>query len=112
MIEPYSKTIGAVCRSGEDKGDICTGHGAYPSRECTSGSPNVFVNGYRVHRQGDSWATHCDSEGDCHNGKLYKGSPTVFVNGKQLGRVGDSIDCGSKVATGSSNVFCGPIEED
>ncbi len=41
------------------KGDVCTGHGCFPPRENTSWSPDVFVNGRNVHRQGDSWATHC-----------------------------------------------------
>ena len=38
------------------KGDSCTGHGCFPARPSTSGSPDVFVNGIAVHRQGDSWA--------------------------------------------------------
>ena len=33
------------------------------------------------------------------------GSPNVFVNGKAVCRVGDPVSCGSRMATGSSNVF-------
>ena len=44
-----------VCRQG----DVCTGHGCYPSRPNASWSPDVFVNGLNVHRQGDAWESHC-----------------------------------------------------
>ena len=88
-------------------GDTCTGHGDFPPRESTSGSPNVFVNGKPAHRQGDSWAVHCNSVPVCHGGTLASGSSSVYVNGRQLGRIGDSVSCGSTVASGSSNVFVG-----
>jgi uncharacterized Zn-binding protein involved in type VI secretion len=87
------------------KGDICTGHGCFPSRANIQGSSNVFINGIPVHRVGDAWPVHC-CDSSCHPGVLAQGSPNVFVNGKQLGRVGDSINCGSKCASGSNNVFC------
>lgn len=89
------------------KGDGCTGHGAWPPRNSTSGSANVFINGIAAHRKGDSWAVHCNNEPSCHASALAVGSATVYVNGQQLGRIGDSIDCGSAVAAGSSNVFAG-----
>lgn len=88
-------------------GDLGTGHGAFPPRTSTSGSPNVFVNGIAVHRQGDSWAVHCDPTLACHGGTLAAGSATVFVNGLPIGRVDDPVDCGSLVASGSGNVFAG-----
>lgn len=86
-------------------GDMCTGHGSFPPRPCTSASSNVFINGKGAHREGDSWDTHCDSSPSCHDGVLSKGSSGVFVNGRQLGTVGDPISCGSVVAEGSTNVF-------
>ena len=93
------------------KGDSCTGHSCFPPRNSTSGSPNVFVNGKPAHRQGDSWETHCCTHTDCphgcHSGSLASGSASVYVNGKKLGRIVDSVDCGSAVASGSSNVFAG-----
>jgi len=92
----------AVCRLG-DQG---TGHGCYPARPNDQGSPNVFVNGLPVHRQGDHWEDHCCGP-ICHDGVLSQGSSTVFVNGKPIGRVGDPISCGSSVAEGSPNVFAG-----
>lgn len=85
--------------------DICTGHTCWPSRPNDQGSPNVFVNGRPAHRVGDHWQVHCCT--DCHDSVLAAGSPTVFVNGRALGRIGDPVACGSRVATGSPNVFAG-----
>lgn len=87
-------------------GDNCTGHGCWPPRPSVSASPNVFVNGIPVHRQGDAWATHCCGPA-CHAGVLAAGSSTVYVNGKQCGRIADPVNCGSNVAEGSPNVFAG-----
>jgi uncharacterized Zn-binding protein involved in type VI secretion len=87
-------------------GDICTGHGCWPPRPNDQGSPDVFVNGIPWHRQSDHWVTHCCPP--CHDSILAHGSPTVFVNGLEAGRVGDPVACGSLVATGSDDVFCGP----
>jgi len=89
------------------QGDSCTGHGAFPPRNSTSGSPDVMVNGIPAHRVGDGWATHCNDVPVCHGGALASGSGSVNVNGKPLGRVGDSVDCGSAVAAGSGDVFAG-----
>ena len=83
------------------KGDKCTGHAKHKSRPSNQGSPDVFANGKAVHRKGDGWNPHD------HPGKLAKGSQTVFVNGKQIGRVRDPVSCGSKVLTGSPDVFAG-----
>lgn len=89
-------------------GDQCTGHGCWPPRPSTGASPNVFVNGIAVHRQGDAWAPHtCPSIPETHASVLAAGSSTVYVNGKQIGRIGDPVACGSSVASGSGNVFAG-----
>jgi uncharacterized Zn-binding protein involved in type VI secretion len=89
-------------------GDSCTGHGCWPARASTGGSPDVFVNGIAVHRQGDGWAPHtCPLIPETHGSSLGAGSSTVFANGKPVGRVGDPIACGSVVAAGSGNVFAG-----
>ena len=87
-------------------GDLGSGHGTFPPRTSSAGSSNVFCNGIAVHRQGDAWGVHCNPV-SCHAGALANGSSTVFVNGKPIGRVGDAVNCGSVVATGSSNVFAG-----
>lgn len=89
-------------------GDACTGHGCWPPRASTGASPNVYVNGIAVHRQGDAWAAHtCPSLPETHASVLAGGSATVFANGKPLGRIGDPVACGSSVAAGSANVFAG-----
>ncbi|ERI52123.1 hypothetical protein N878_01220 [Pseudomonas sp. EGD-AK9] len=89
-------------------GDNCTGHGCWPPRPSTGASPNVFVNGLNVHRQGDAWAAHtCPTIPETHASVLAAGSATVFANGKQLARIGDPVACGSSVAQGSANVFAG-----
>jgi uncharacterized Zn-binding protein involved in type VI secretion len=36
---------------------------------------------------------------------LASGSQQVFANGKQVGRMNDPITCGSRVASGSQDVF-------
>lgn len=88
-------------------GDMCSGHGSWPPRQSTSGSPDVFINGKAAHRQNDTWANHCNPTHSCHTGFLAAGSPSVFTNGKQQGRVGDPVNCGSFVTTGSPDVFIG-----
>ena len=91
-----------ACRQG----DVCTGHGCFPSRPNSSWSANLFINGLLSHRQGDSWQVHCCLV-VCHGGVLASGSSNTFVNGKQQGRIGDPVSCGSSVATGSSNTIIG-----
>lgn len=86
-------------------GDICSGHGCYPSRQNDQGSPDVFVNNLPSHRQGDSWAQHCCPDEGCHDSVAANGSPNVFVNGKPKCRVGDSVACGSTMVTGSADVI-------
>jgi len=87
-------------------GAICSGHGCYPPRVNDQASSNVFVNGIPVHRQGDHWVTHCCGD-SCHDSALAAGSSSVYVNGMQCARIGDPVACGSAVAQGSENVFCG-----
>lgn len=74
------------------------------------GSPNVFVNGIAVSRQGDVNTTHLLPGSPCpaHAAPITIGSTTVFINGKGAGRVGDAISGCTAVAAGSPNVFCGP----
>jgi uncharacterized Zn-binding protein involved in type VI secretion len=36
---------------------------------------------------------------------LASGSQQVFANGKQVGRVTDPVTCGSRVASGSQDIF-------
>ena len=88
-------------------GQTCSGHDCAPPRANDQGSPNVFVNGKPVHREGDHWGYHACPLAIPHDGVLQKGSSTVFVNGKGIARIGDPISCGSVCAEGSPNVFAG-----
>ncbi len=88
-------------------GDMCTGHGCFPSRPSISSSSNVFVNGIPVIRVGDVYALHGCSDCRSHPGNLATGSSTVFVNGLPVGRIGDSVNCGSSVKEGSPDVLIG-----
>lgn len=88
-------------------GDICTGHGDWPSRPSITASPNVYTDSIPVVRLLDAWAVHCDSQGSCHGGVSATGSSTVYANGKARCRIGDSVSCGSTMMTGSSTVFIG-----
>ena len=65
------------------------------------GSPDVFVNGARVHRVGD---------GDSHGGIQAEGSPTTFANNRKVARIGDKhggddFHPPSPEATGSPDVW-------
>lgn len=84
-------------------GDICTGHGGFPPRPNIQASTNVFVNDKGVHRLTDKWAVHCDVS--CHDGRMAQGSNSIIVNGLSAAMVGYLIDCGSRAAQGSLNVF-------
>lgn len=86
--------------------DMCTGHGCFPPRKNISASNNVFINGRGAVRVGDQWEVHCCDD-SCHSSQQAVGSRSVFVNAQPLARVGDMIMCGSRVATGSGDVFAG-----
>ncbi|WP_082029594.1 PAAR domain-containing protein [Tateyamaria sp. ANG-S1] len=92
------------------KGDIGSGHGChFPPTPATGGSPDVFVNGKPLMRQGDSFASHACVRGHArtHSRALSSGSVSVFVNGSPAGRKGDSINCGGVAETASPDVFIG-----
>ena len=89
------------------KGDMGSGHGAFPPRANVEGSPDVYVNGIAMHREGDAWAVHCNPVPVCHGSTLGAGSSTVFINGKAAARIGDPVACGSVAVSGSSDVFIG-----
>jgi len=86
-------------------GDPSAGH-CFPPRGNDEASPNVFVNGIPVHRQGDHWPVHCCGS-ECHDGFLSAGSSSVFVNGSSIARTGDPISCGDVALVASPNVFAG-----
>jgi len=85
-------------------GDVCTGHGCWPSRPNAQASPDVFVNGIPWHRQSDAWSSHCCPP-PCHGGVLAAGLPDVYINGLQAGRQGDPVSCGSACLAHSPDVW-------
>ncbi|HMY20762.1 MAG TPA: PAAR domain-containing protein [Polyangium sp.] len=87
--------------------DICTGHDACPPRKAIEGSPDVFMDGHAVVRLGDLWETHGCPAHSPHKGKVIQASDEITVNGLPVVRVGDPLDCGSKVKTGSDNLYAG-----
>jgi len=93
----------AVCRIGD--ADLV--HCSVPTR--AQGSPDVFVNGIPVSRQGDNNDVHLLPGVPCpaHAAPITVGSTTVFINGKGCGRIGDAITSCTAVAQGSPNVFAG-----
>lgn len=88
-------------------GDLSTGHDACPPVPITDGSPNVFINGKPVAREGDPFAVHGCIVHAPHIGYVASGSSTVFVNDKPIARVGDPVTCGGNIAQGSDNVIAG-----
>ena len=96
----------AVCRGNSVDADVT--HCSTPMRSALS--PNVFVNGTGISREGDVNTSHLKPGDPCptHTAPIANGSSTVKVNGKGCGRIGDGISACTSVATGSSNVFAGP----
>jgi uncharacterized Zn-binding protein involved in type VI secretion len=102
----------AVARGNEvDQVHSETGSGpgcGSPMTTATEGcSPDVFVNGYGVVRQGDGVKPHTSGGCGTDSSVLTTCSSTVFVNGKGVGRIGDQYTDDNTITTGSPNVFCG-----
>ena len=93
----------AVTRIGDADVAHCSG------MTRAEGSPNVFVNGIGISREGDLNSAHQLPGVPCpsHAAPIATGSSTVFVNGLGCGRVGDSISGCTSVAEGSPNVVAG-----
>ena len=89
------------------KGDADVSHCSGMTRDGCS--PDVYVNGIKVSRQGDNNTSHLLPGAPCpsHAAPIATGSSTVFVNGKGIGRVGDALSGCTSVAAGSPNVFAG-----
>ena len=96
----------AICRGDMVDDDVV--HCSVPSR--LEKSPNVFVNGTGISRQGDTHHPHLLPAPICppHQAPITTGSTTVFINGNGCGRIGDDVSGCTVVATGSSNTFAGP----
>lgn len=94
----------AVTRIGDADVPHCSG------MTRAEGSPDVFVNGIPLSRQGDVNTVHLLPGNPCpsHAAPIALGSTSVFVNGRGCGRVGDAISACTAVAEGSPDVFAGP----
>tara|TARA_R110000850_G_scaffold45889_1_gene115689 strand:- start:497 stop:796 length:300 start_codon:yes stop_codon:yes gene_type:complete len=97
----------AICRG--DMVDVDVINCEVPRR--LERSPDVFVNGIGISRQGDKNHPHKAIPLFCleHQAAITTGSTTVFINSRGCGRIGD--DVGPKcttVASGSPNTFAGP----
>ena len=94
---------------GNGVDSVATGHGCDATTVTDTCSPNVFVNGIGVVRQGDTTAPHLVPAGPLcviHVVPLTTFSSTVFVNGRNVGRLGDAY-AGHVITSASTNVFAG-----
>lgn len=82
-----------VCRLG----DTSTHGGAI-----ITASPDVFCNGIKVARLGDSFS--CPIHGIV---QIVSASGSVFVNDRGVARIGDSIACGAILSSGGLDVYSG-----
>ena len=73
------------------------------------GSPDTFVNGIPISREGDYNTVHLLPGIPCpsHGAPIASGSSTVFINNRGCGRVGDAISGCTAVAEGSPDTFAG-----
>lgn len=70
--------------------------------EIVTASPNVYANGKKVAREGDT--ANCTLHGPV---TINQGSSTVLVNGKRRARIGDTCSCGAVITGGSDTVSSG-----
>jgi uncharacterized Zn-binding protein involved in type VI secretion len=90
------------------KVDLCRGHDACPKRPFDSFSPNVFVEGFEIVREGDRLQPHGCSKHPPHGAVVRQGWPNVYANGLRIGFVGATVSCPSReVVTGRPSVHVG-----
>ena len=86
-------------------GDMCSGHGCFPSRMSVSASWDVLIEGIPAIRVGDLWESHGCSVCAPHDAMQASGSPNVKINGIPVARIGDALSCGSTNLTGSNCII-------
>ena len=94
----------AVARQGDAGAVHCSGY------TIAAGSPDVFVDGRPVARDGDSSTVHQKPSGKkCvpHVSKIIARSSSVFVNGKPIATVGDRLSECTQIIQGSESVSIG-----
>jgi uncharacterized Zn-binding protein involved in type VI secretion len=94
----------AVARQGDAGAVHCSGY------TIATGSPDVFIDGRPVARDGDSSSVHQKPSGKkCvpHVSKIIATSATVFVNNRPIAVVGDRLSECTQIIQGSPSVFIG-----
>jgi uncharacterized Zn-binding protein involved in type VI secretion len=91
-------------------GDLCAPLLTVPV--IITGSPDVFIGGRPVAREGDFTGTFKKKQGSktlTLTSQLLapSGEQTVFINGKSVAQIGTPGTNGTKVVTGSENVIIG-----
>lgn len=85
-----------ICRLN----DKTSGHEGFPPTTIIKGSPNFFVNGLPVARQGDPVMIHCKPGKGCHPGTLLADNDhNFYANGLKVQCVGDHVSCQPKLHT-------------
>jgi|GEM_PF-5870789 len=78
-------------------GQAAAGHPhCYEPSNVSSGSPDVYIEGYRAVRVGDPVDPHsgsCSKHSKPHSRKVYEGLANVFANGKRLACEGHLVKC-------------------
>lgn len=80
---------------------VCSGHGAFPSRQTAEADAGLTINGKAVLVDGKLFKDHTDGN-STHNGKAVSGRPWFTINGKGIVCVDDQVSCGSTVASGDA----------
>jgi len=94
----------AVARQGDAGSVHCSGY------TIAAGSPDVFIDGRPVARDGDSSTVHQKPSGNkCvpHVSKIIATGDTVFVNNRPVAVVGDRLSECTQIIQGSETVFIG-----
>ncbi|MCX7132118.1 type VI secretion system PAAR protein [Aeromonas sp.] len=86
-------------------GDMATEHDGFHPSPVIEASPDVFMDGKPVARQGDAIAAHGKSGEEAHPRTITGGVSTVLVNGRPIAVTGSAVDCGGIViGSGSGQV--------
>lgn len=94
----------AVARKGDAGAAHCSGY------TIATGSPDVFIDGKSVARNGDASTVHQKPQGNkCvpHVSQIIAQSGSVFVNGQPIAVVGDRLSECTQIIQGSESVFIG-----
>ncbi|MFB2861880.1 type VI secretion system PAAR protein [Aeromonas hydrophila] len=86
-----------MCPSIALLGDIGTDHDGFHPSPVIAASPDVFLDGKPVARQGDPLAPHDKPNNPPHPRSITGGVGSVLVNGKPIAVTGTAVGCGGVV---------------